>query len=138
MPPMTEVHAYPGGGYRVQYTDDALGQAKTLGADLSNRLHGHLEMVASVNPYLHGVHDPLYGTDRRRLDFENLIVTVWVSGTVRVLTVVDIRTGDVRAEEEPQVSPSVPAIRPSPFADFTNTEDGEPELIPAARTYTAG
>lgn len=142
MPPMTQFHAYPGGGYHVQYTDDALAQANNLGEELRNRLHGHLEMVASVNPYLHGAHDTLYGTDRRNLDFENLIVTVWVSGTVRVLTVVNIRTGDVRQEEEPKAEPFVPLAssrpRVSPFAGFADMDDDEAEEIPVARVSTAG
>jgi len=142
MSPLTKVPATPIGGFQVQYTDDATGQANALPEDVRTRLHQHLMMVGTVNPYLHGTPVRSYGAnDRRTLTFEILSVTFWLSGEVKVLTVVDIRTGGDEGKTPPFGTPVIPlAQRPtSPFIGFDSDEDdGDGSEILAAGVLAAG
>lgn len=95
MSSMKQVPVHSTGGFSVQYTDSAHEQASRLDGDLRNRMHDHLNMVAAVNPQLHGQQEPGYDTpDRRVIEFESLVIALWLSMPTKVITVVDIQRGD--------------------------------------------
>ena len=127
MSPLTEVPVQSPGGFDVQYTDDALGQASKLADDVRTRLYNHMAMVAAVNPYLHGTIAQDFGTDdRRSLDFESLTISFWLSRHVKILTVVDIRDGGDRDKTPPFGTPLPPESRASsPFIGFGPDEDDD-------------
>lgn len=126
MPSMEQVPVRGFGGFSVQYTDSAQKQAARLDDDLMNRLHGHLNMVAAVNPQLHGKQQSGFATaDRRVIEFESLVVSLWLSMSVKLITVVDIQRGDRPVLEE---GPGPESSGGFTGFDDENLETGKPQM----------
>jgi hypothetical protein len=83
------------GGFWVQYTDSACTQLESLHDQTCTTVQEKLRVIAAVDPYAHGRTDPSIGhRDRRIVSIGEMLVTFWVSGDLKVLTVVNITPGE--------------------------------------------
>lgn len=77
--------------FQIQYTDQAHLQLSRLDNQTCASTQEKLHVISAVDPYAHGRTDPLVECrDRRIVDIETILLTFWISSTVRTITVVGI------------------------------------------------
>lgn len=79
------------GGYRVQYSDDAIKHLEKLPDETRIRIIQKINTASVANPYRESTQEGEL-TDRVRMTTEDASALVWISSGVRVLTVVQIDT----------------------------------------------
>lgn len=108
----------PVGKYLIQYTDMAGQQAENLDESSRNAVQEKVHMVASLNPYAHGVQ--VEGIrDRRSMRVQDIDVLFWVSvsSLFKVITVVKVERNNPM-KRAPRRTLYISAEPPSGFEDF--------------------
>lgn len=112
--------------YRVQYTDGAVKDLDLLEAPVRKKVQARMLVIASVDPYAHGVPDMTMGSrDRRVVSVDRLVVTVWVSPEAKILTVVAVGEGGKGAPGETGPKEPTPPAAWQPTGGEAGMEDDE-------------